>query len=30
VFVISHKDGIEDKFDQVIRFDKFKGFSRKV
>ena len=30
VFVISHKDGIEDKFDQVIRFEKFKGFSRKV
>ncbi len=27
VFVISHKDGIEDKFDQVIRFRKIKGFS---
>jgi len=27
VFVISHKDGIEDNFDQVIRFRKIKGFS---
>lgn len=29
VFVISHKEGLEDKFDQVIRFSKHKGFSRK-
>ena len=27
-FVISHKSGMEDKFESVIRFDKTKGFSR--
>jgi len=29
-FVISHKDGLYDKFDNVIKFDKIKGFSRIV
>jgi DNA repair exonuclease SbcCD ATPase subunit len=28
VFVISHKEGLEDKFDKVLRFEKVKGFSR--
>ena len=28
VFVISHKTGLEDKFESVIKFDKIKGFSR--
>ena len=28
VFVISHKSGMEDKFENVIRFEKAKGFSR--
>ena len=28
VFVISHKTGMEDKFESVIRFEKIKGFSR--
>ena len=28
VFVISHKEGMYDKFDSVIRFEKVKGFSR--
>ena len=28
VFVISHKEGMYDKFDSVIRFEKIKGFSR--
>ena len=28
VFVISHKSGMEDKFESVIRFEKTKGFSR--
>ena len=28
VFVISHKTGLEDKFQSVIRFEKVKGFSR--
>ncbi len=28
VFVISHKTGMEDKFESVIRFEKVKGFSR--
>ena len=28
VFVISHKTGLEDKFESVIKFDKVKGFSR--
>ena len=27
IFVISHKSGMEDKFESVIRFDKVKGFS---
>ena len=31
VFVISHKtDDIIDQFDNVIRFDKVKGFSKKL
>ena len=30
VFVISHKTGLEDKFLNVIKFDKIKGFSRVV
>ena len=30
IFVISHKTGLEDKFGEVIRFDKVKGFSRMV
>ena len=30
IFVISHKDGLQDKFDSVIRFEKVKGFSRMV
>ena len=30
VFVISHKSGMEDRFESVIKFDKVKGFSRKV
>jgi DNA repair exonuclease SbcCD ATPase subunit len=30
IFVISHKDGLHDKFDSVVRFDKVKGFSRMV
>jgi DNA repair exonuclease SbcCD ATPase subunit len=29
IFVISHKDGIQDKFDRVIRFEKKNGFSYK-
>ena len=28
IFVISHKDGLQDKFDNVVRFEKIKGFSR--
>ena len=28
IFVISHKEGMFDKFDIVIRFEKVKGFSR--
>jgi len=28
IFVISHKTGLEDKFDEVLRFEKIKGFSR--
>ena len=28
IFVISHKDGLQDKFDSVIKFEKVKGFSR--
>jgi DNA repair exonuclease SbcCD ATPase subunit len=30
IFVISHKTGLEDKFETVIRFDKRSGFSYKV
>ena len=28
IFVISHKSDLHDKFDNVIKFDKIKGFSR--
>lgn len=28
IFVISHKTGLEDKFENVIKFSKIKGFSR--
>jgi DNA repair exonuclease SbcCD ATPase subunit len=28
IFVISHKTGLEDKFESVIKFEKIKGFSR--
>ena len=28
VFVISHKEGLQDKFSNVIKFEKIKGFSR--
>ena len=28
VFVISHKNGMEDRFDNVLKFEKVKGFSR--
>tara|TARA_R100000005_G_scaffold95181_2_gene75754 strand:- start:131 stop:1840 length:1710 start_codon:yes stop_codon:yes gene_type:complete len=28
IFVISHKTGLEDKFENVIKFDKIKGFSK--
>ena len=30
VFVISHKNGMEDKFEKVIRYEKVKGYSRIV
>jgi DNA repair exonuclease SbcCD ATPase subunit len=30
IFVISHKTGLEDKFESVIRFEKIKGFSRMI
>ena len=30
IFVISHKTGLEDKFANVVKFDKIKGFSRMV
>ncbi len=30
IFVISHKTGLEDRFEQVIKFEKIKGFSRMV
>ena len=30
VFVISHKSDLHDKFDNVVKFDKIKGFSRMV
>ena len=29
IFVISHKSGLEDRFDSVMRFEKVKGFSHK-
>ena len=28
IFVISHKSGMEDKFESVLKFEKVKGFSR--
>jgi len=28
IFVISHKTGLEDRFESVIKFEKIKGFSR--
>ena len=28
IFIISHKTGLEDRFDNVMRFEKVKGFSR--
>ncbi len=30
IFVISHKTGMEDRFEQCIKFEKIKGFSRVV
>jgi DNA repair exonuclease SbcCD ATPase subunit len=30
IFVISHKTGLEDRFESVIRFEKIKGFSHMV
>ena len=30
VFIISHKESLFDKFENVLRFEKVKGFSRKV
>ena len=30
IFVISHKTGLEDKFANVVKFDKIKGFSRMI
>jgi DNA repair exonuclease SbcCD ATPase subunit len=30
IFVISHKTGLEDRFESVTRFEKIKGFSRMV
>jgi len=30
IFIISHKTGLEDRFDNVVRFEKVKGFSRMV
>lgn len=30
IFVISHKTGLEDRFQSVLRFEKIKGFSRMV
>jgi DNA repair exonuclease SbcCD ATPase subunit len=30
IFVISHKSGMEDRFDEVVKFEKHKGFSRKI
>ena len=28
VFIISHKTGMDDRFDSVLKFEKIKGFSR--
>jgi len=28
IFIISHKNGMEDRFESVLRFEKVKGFSR--
>ena len=30
VFIISHKESLFDKFENVLRFEKVKGFSRKA
>lgn len=30
IFVISHKTGMDDRFDSVIKFEKVKGFSHMV
>jgi DNA repair exonuclease SbcCD ATPase subunit len=30
IFVISHKVGLEDRFESVLRFEKVKGFSRMI
>ena len=30
IFVISHKESLHDRFDNVIKFDKIKGFSHSV
>jgi DNA repair exonuclease SbcCD ATPase subunit len=30
IFVISHKEGMRDKFTSVLRFEKIKGFSRAI
>ena len=30
IFVISHKDGLQDKFESILRFEKKSGFSYKV
>jgi DNA repair exonuclease SbcCD ATPase subunit len=30
IFVISHKTGLDDRFESVIKFEKVKGFSRMV
>tara|TARA_B100001063_G_scaffold243835_1_gene275296 strand:+ start:6140 stop:7852 length:1713 start_codon:yes stop_codon:yes gene_type:complete len=30
IFIISHKSGMDDRFEDVIRFEKIKGFSRMV
>jgi len=30
IFVISHKTGLEDRFESVLRFEKVKGFSRMI
>ena len=27
IFVISHKSGMDEKFEDVVRFEKIKGFS---